>query len=94
MSIGRQRHALRGVIDRLFNRDGAVLEIYIVGPALKEIDFGTSATDGFEGRAEFEGSDGCAGEEGRECEVGPGRDDDGLVFGLVEGAGDGEAGPA
>lgn len=94
MPIRRQRHTLRGVINRLFDRDGAVLEIHIVRPALEEIDFGAPAPHGFERGAELEGPDGCAGEERREGEVRPGRDDDGLVFGFVEGAGDGEAGPA
>jgi hypothetical protein len=94
MSIRSQRHALRRIINRLFNRDSAVLEIDIIRPALEEINLSATTTHGFEGSAEFEGSDGCAGEEGSKGEVGARRDDDGLVFGLVEGAGDGEACPA
>jgi hypothetical protein len=61
---------------------------------LEEIDFGASRSYGLEGGPEFEGPDRGAGEERGEGKVGAGRDDDGLEFGGVEAAGDGEAGPA
>jgi hypothetical protein len=50
--------------------------------------------DRLDGSAELEGADGGGGEEGSEGEVWARRDDNGLVFLLIELAREVEAGPA
>jgi hypothetical protein len=94
MSIRRQRQPLQWIVNRLFNGDSLVLEIYIVCPALEKVDFCPSRSHRLQSSAEFKRSNGRAGEQRCEREVGPRRNDYSLVFGGVESTGDGEACPA
>ena len=78
VAVRGQCNTLFGIVNRLFNRNSPVLEIYIVGPSLEEVDFCSSAAHGFERGPEFQGTDCGGGKERCESKVGSWRYDEGL----------------
>lgn len=93
---GLARQVVGGSV--LLDTEDLAGKVDVVGPALVELDAAAvvlaQAPDRLEGRPELEGADGGRGEQGREDEVGAGRDDDALVLCGIQGAGKSVACPA
>lgn len=91
--LGRREDGLAREVVRpvLLDADDLAGKVHVVSPALVELDAtaAAQAPDRLEGRAELKGPDGGGRQEGREDEVGAGRDDDALVLCGIEGAGEG-----
>ena len=87
----RRQRLLRGLSRRRglrhhrvdLNSNALVGEADVVRPSLVILCVCDTGADGLDGGAELEGADGGGGEEGGECKVGAGGDDDGLVFLIV-----------